>query len=420
MKSSKYVEWSRLDNASKIFPATWSLKDPKVFRITCELTEDVKPQLLQAALDDTVEDIPVYKSVLRRGMFWYYLEKSDIRPIAKLEATPVCAPIYTGQKDNLLFRVSYFKSRINLEVFHALSDGAGALRFFQALIIRYLTLIDKGAFQDTAAVGSASLSGLMDDSFSKHFIGGGSKKNGSNPKDAEAYQIHGTRFPDKRMSLVEGSMSAKRVLDEAHKHNVTLTAFLASLFVYAIGKEMQACGRKHPVVLTIPVNLRQYYESVTVRNFFSLITISYHLDNGSNNLNTVIQDVNEALKKALTVERLDARANKLMALEQNALARIIPLSAKDVILRRFANRSVRNTTSTVSNIGKISMPPEYAPRIRQFSVCTSALRPQMALCSYGDRLVISITSPYRETEIQRHFFRLLANAQIEIELSSNF
>ena len=64
--------WSRLDNAAKIFPSTSSRKDPKVFRFSCELTEPVDGQTLQFALDRTMEKFPFYRSVLKKGLFWYY------------------------------------------------------------------------------------------------------------------------------------------------------------------------------------------------------------------------------------------------------------------------------------------------------------------------------------------------------------
>lgn len=416
MKSFGYSEWSRLDNASKIFPSTWSQKDPKVFRIACELEDEVDPEILQAALDGVIEDIPVYKSVLRRGAFWYYLERSDIRPLVEAEETTVCAPIYTGQKDRLLFRVSYFKNRINMEVFHALSDGAGAICFFQTLLIRYMTLCYDIVWETQPK--TAPLNGLMDDSFTKHYVGGGLKSRGGE-KSEKAYRIRGTKFPDKRMGLVEGAMSVEKVLLEARRHKVSITAFLASLFIYSIGQEMNARGKKHPIVLNIPVNLRQYYESVTVRNFFGLAAIKCRLDKNSGEVEAIIQDVSESFKKTLTRERLDARANKLIAIERHPLARVIPLPMKNGILRIFANKALRNTTSSISNVGKISMPGEASPYIRQFSVCISASRPQMTLCSYGDRLVVSIASPFRETEIQGCFFRLLSKSGIEIEISSS-
>ncbi len=396
------------------------MKDPKVFRIACELVEEIKPALLQQALEQAIDDIPVYKSVLRRGMFWYYMERSEIRPEVQAEANTVCAPIYVGHRDKLLFRVSYFECRINLEVFHALSDGTGALRFLQLLIYYYMTLMDKQRFKNAVPTAdNASLSGLMDDSFGKHFAGDIKKKKPADQLKTRAYQIHGTRFADNRMNVVEGAMSAKEVLNEAHKKNATLTVFLATLFVCAISKGMHARGRKYPVVLTVPVDLRQYYESITVRNFFSFVNVSYHVD-GTDDVDKVLEGLREGFKKALTIEQLDYQLNKYMSIEHNLLARIVPRPIKDFVARRVVKKAVRQTTSNISNIGRISMPLEFAPYIRQFSVSTSAPRPQMTLCSYGDNLVVSITSPYLETDIQRNFFRLLSGYGINIEIASSF
>ena len=63
------IEWVRLDNASKIFPATSSNKDTKVYRIAAELYREVDAANLQRALDLTMRSFPIYKSVLRRGFF---------------------------------------------------------------------------------------------------------------------------------------------------------------------------------------------------------------------------------------------------------------------------------------------------------------------------------------------------------------
>ena len=50
MKRGKRVEWTRLDNAAKIFPPTSNDKDTKVFRFVCELQDEVSPDILQLAL----------------------------------------------------------------------------------------------------------------------------------------------------------------------------------------------------------------------------------------------------------------------------------------------------------------------------------------------------------------------------------
>ena len=43
-------KWIKLDNAAKIFPATVSGPDTKVFRFSCELFEDVDPEILKEAV----------------------------------------------------------------------------------------------------------------------------------------------------------------------------------------------------------------------------------------------------------------------------------------------------------------------------------------------------------------------------------
>jgi NRPS condensation-like uncharacterized protein len=421
MKHHKDIEWTKLENASKIFPATWSMKDPKVFRLTCELHEAVQPDALQKAVDASLEDFPLYKSVLRRGIFWYYLESSDIKPVVQEESSTVCAPIYIGLRTNLLFRVIYYRKRINLEIFHALSDGAGALRFLQSIVWQYFKRISRDVFESALLPGDdASISSKMDDSFGKHFAGV-SKKNRERkvPKGERAYQIRGTKYSDNRISLIEGAMSAKAVLEEAHKYNTTLTVFLSALYSYSIYKEMRtAISKSRPVVLTVPVNLRQYFESETVRNFFSYINVGYNYSTGSCELKDVIHSIGRDFQSKLTMERLDDQSNKFIALEQRLLTRVVPLPIKDFFIRKIANQSDTQSTTNVSNIGKVAMPAEFSSVIRQFSVCTSAGRTQMTMCSFGDRLVVSIASPFRETDIQRAFFRQLSRLGLDIEITA--
>ena len=48
------AQWSRLDNAAKVFPANSSKADTKVFRFSCELYEPVEEEVLEEALGQTL------------------------------------------------------------------------------------------------------------------------------------------------------------------------------------------------------------------------------------------------------------------------------------------------------------------------------------------------------------------------------
>ena len=70
-------KWYRLDNAAKIFPPSRSKNDYKVFRFSVTLLEPVKVDILNKALDEILEEYPIFKSSLKKGIFWYYLENSN-------------------------------------------------------------------------------------------------------------------------------------------------------------------------------------------------------------------------------------------------------------------------------------------------------------------------------------------------------
>lgn len=423
MKQRKRVEWTKLDNASKIFPATSNNTDTKVFRIACELLEKVDPSVLQQALDITIDSFPFYRSVLRNGVFWHYFESSELNPLVHVESLPVCAPIYNKNTRNLLFRVFYFNNRISFEIFHALSDGTGGLHFMKTLIYHYLSLTYKSDF--TTKISklkyNASISEKMKDSFDKYFEGSKSMKGRveAQVKEPIAYRIRGSKMEENRMNYIEGSMSVKDLLNEAHNMNTTLTVYIASLYIYSIYMDMPAKYRKRPIALSIPVDLRNYFNSATTRNFFSTFNVHYSPKDSKSDFLDILNSVSNRFKDGLTEDKLLYRLNHLMSLEKKPFARAIPLPFKEYILK-FANFiNSKKITATVSNVGKITMPKEFSPYIKQFSVCTSARRPQICLCSYGDRLVIGYTSPFQDTEIPRLFFKSIAEKGIEVDIVSN-
>ena len=87
-----------------------------------------------------MEHYPVFSMVLRKGLFWFYLEQRDLPAKVEEEKRPPCSEIYVPDHKTLLFQVSYYKTRINFEVFHALTDGTGAMLFLKELVSNYLIL----------------------------------------------------------------------------------------------------------------------------------------------------------------------------------------------------------------------------------------------------------------------------------------
>ncbi len=100
---------------------------------------------------------------MRRGLFWYYFEENTQIPQVQRENTYPCRYLDPHGNQRFLFRVSYYERRINLEVFHALTDGLGAVNFLKSLTRRYLQLTwgaaDSGEAGDQGVAGGAPGSG---------------------------------------------------------------------------------------------------------------------------------------------------------------------------------------------------------------------------------------------------------------------
>lgn len=415
------IKWRKLENASKIFPAVSNNKDTKVYRISAELYRDINAENLQKALDLTLGNFPIYQFILRRGFFWYYFESSNIEAKIEKESTNPCSPLYIKGEKNLLFRVSYYKKRINLETFHTLADGAGAIWFMETLVFYYMkaTYKEELTGQPPSLEHGASISQKMDDSFWKNYTSIITDRKIKKEKYKRAYKIKGKRIDENKMKIIEGAMSVEEVLNVSRQYDSSMTVFLAGLLMYSIYLDMPRNKRRKPVVLSVPIDMRGYYQSFTARNFFTTMDISYDFQNNSLEFEDIIEYVDQEFKKGLKEENIHLKLARFMKFEKNPVARIIPLTIKDFVMKIIDLFNDAGITSSISNVGRVKTAKEFEDHIKQFSICVSARTPKITFCSYRDRLVITFTSPYLETDIEREFFQFLSKKGIEIEITSN-
>ncbi len=422
MKNTRPPRWSRLDNAAKIFPSNSSKADSKVFRFSCELNERVDPVILQSALDRTIEQFPFYRSVMKQGLFWYYFEDSDLEVVVSAEDKPPCLPLYSAERRSLLFRVYYYDRRISLEIYHALTDGTGALQFLCTLVYYYLLACHPADFREAVPELNygASQSQKWDDSFQKYY---------QKPEDMpavpriswkrKAYHLRGERMPARRLAVIEGRMSLKALLACSRERGVTLTELQVALLICSIHEGMRLRDCSRPVVITVPVNLRGFFPSESVRNFFATVNISYDFSRQEDSLEAVLCHVKQSLRENLTREKLRRRMNMLCALEHSIPMRIVPLPAKDPVLRIANYVSNRQVTASFSNVGRVTMPAEMERYIRQFGVFSSPNKLQASACSFLDHYVVSFAGPFYHHDVERVFFRQMVQLGIDVEITTN-
>lgn len=417
MASGNY-KWYKLDNAATIVPATARGSDTRVFRVTCELKEDVDGEYLQDALDEALLEFPYFKVVLRKGFFWYYLDSTDLRPMVQEEDLPACSPIYLSGRRNLLFRVNYFKKRINLEMFHALADGTGGLMFLRKLVMIYCHR-KYGTNVPSEADIKASADEKEKDAFDYFYSKDIDRNQLKSMVSQRAYQIRQDKDDNMRNHLVEGTISAKAFVKLAHDYNTTAGILTVALYIEAVIKSMAMKDYRYPVMVSVPVNLRQYFPSETTRNFFGVINVVYHAEDYDGSLNSIMPKVKETFTDQLSKDNIRNTMNGYSSLQHNPIIKMMPLFIKDLAITWFSHMAKQGTTGTISNLGRIELPGELEPYVDRFSGFMATSNMQICISSYADKMVFGAVSAYSEHRVLLSFFRKLTELGLEVQLASN-
>lgn len=417
MEGKSKSRWRKLDNAALAFPAATDKKDTRVFRFYCQLREAVDGEVLQKALDKTIDKYPVFQAVLRKGLFWFYLEHRDMRAVVRPEEKKPCSSIYVPDAKRLLFEVTYYKDRINLEVFHALSDGTGAIEFLRELVKNYILLAHTGDRLPDVPLSDEvkTFSDYEEDSFSQYYS---SKLPKSGKRGPKAFQLPGPKVERSDIEIMEIILPVSQIIQKARSYGVSMTVFLTSVFLFAIHEEMTEWQQRRPVTLMIPVNLRNYFPSSSMTNFWGWLEAGYKF-NGQTTFEDVLDHVKRYFEEELVKERVAMRMNDYIRLEKNPFLRAVPLEIKNLFLQAGTRIGARNITAIFSNVGMIKMPEAYTPYIRRFGVFTNTDKMQLCSCSFGNELVLGFSSKLMSTNIQRNFVQILKNAGISCEISEN-
>lgn len=400
--------WYKLDSVGKFYASIASKQLPNVFRYSCLLNEKVDEISLQEALKNTIKIYPNFNVNLKKGLFWYYLDETNkIYKVTK-ENLPICFRIYKTD-DDLLYRVSYYKNKINFEVSHILSDGRGSVEFFKVLISNYIKI--KYNLESLKIVTNNSSLEKSEDSFIKYY----KKTPKSNRKRPKIYTYKCKKMKN-QTRFMECHINTKDLLKLAHKYNCTLTSFLVSILIYSFKDELSIKDYKKSIKIDIPVDLRTFFKSTSSKNFFGLTYVDYKFSNNKDNLENIIESVNKQFKYNITAQKLSERANLMVSFEKNWLCRIIPIFLKDCVLKIIDYFTSQMCTSCLSNVGIIKFDECISDYIKSVSVLTSTNAFQFTICSFKDDVTIGISSIYKYNDVIKNFCRFLSENGLNINI----
>lgn len=417
---SQEIRWDKLDNTANLFPVIAGESMSNVYRISVTLTELVDHELLQEALDIVLPKFDGFNLRLQKGIFWYYFEENgNPAPKVKEENTYPCRFIVQNKNKHYLFRVTYFKYRINLEVFHVLTDGMGGINFLKELTYQYLRLCHPEIREKVGDDLNCGTSLNREDSFIKNY-----RKSSSKPYQTQkAYLVKGEKLLPGEFGVMHGYMKIPALKEVCHKYGVSINEYLVGVFVYSVYQEcLKGMPSDKPIRVAVPVNLRPYFASNTTKNFFVMVSAEFHPTKEDYTFEEILQTVRESLKAQINKENLEKLFSYNVSNEKVWIARIAPLFLKNLAMKIVYTQSALANTTTITNIGNIGVEDVYKPYIEMFHAFLAMSKGQHikgTICSYDDTLVLTFSYDLQDTGIQKVFFRKIAADGIEVQLDSN-
>ncbi len=414
--------WLRLDNAAKIFPASMRRGWSNVFRLSAYLKESVSPSILEQALERIAPRFPSVCVRLGKGLFWYYLEEISHLPVLPEGQYPLVTMTRRDLSRSAL-RVLYYENRISVEFFHSITDGTGGLVFLKSLVAAYLELAygvsvpeEQGVLSYRSSVGRAEL----EDAFLRY------EGEGTPRESSPAFSLKGKREPDDFLHVTCASIPVGKVLALAREKEVTLTALLSAALIYCLAgiQRAKVAPRKEKAVrVQIPVNLRHFFSSRTLRNFVAVVNVGLEAGEGDASFDEILSLVHHQMALLITPRNLKGVFSANVESEKGIAIRLVPLFLKNLVMRAVFDRvGETNACLCLSNLGKITVPDEMKNFVTRFDfiIGTQAKAPyNCAVASYGDTLRIYLVRNTKEPELEQKFFPFLSSLGLPVFLESN-
>lgn len=424
MKNNDTSTWYKLDLSANVYPTLQRKNFSNVYRISVTLTEPIQPELLQEALEMTLNRFPAFQVALRKGLFWRYLEPNHRPgPFVQPDIENPCMPMHFKANNRYLIRVYYYEKRISLEVFHSLSDGTGALYFLKTMTAVYLGLLGHPIPEGSGVldIHEPPKPEEMEDAYLRYASSGVKRPR----SQGSAYRVRGTREPFYTLNIICGVIPVDQLKKVSKKYQVTITEYLNAVLLYALLQKQKEEKplKERPVKLAMPVNLRSFFPSETLRNFISMVYPSIDPRMGEYAFQEILLEVHNYMRYYINAKFLNADITTNAAVQKNPLIRIVPLFLKDFVVRRFyAHVQDAQSSAGLTNVGVVRVPEEMQPFVERFDVLMGqpfSARTNCAIISYANTLTINFASSIKETDVERYFFCKLVQDGIPVKIETN-
>lgn len=417
----------RMDNAAVLFSFVCNKRITCLFRLSATLKEPINVTILQKALDRIIERFPYYRVNQRPGLFWFYWETNLGKPkiIADSKYPSQMMPI--RKRGIFPFRVRAFQNRIALEVYHGVTDGTGGLTFLKALVAEYLTLkgVKTDDWGDIFRYDELPDDEEYEDAFKKYYQPFYPKQ-----KLLEvAFQMPFKLEKKGIYHITTGIIPIEEILSKSKELNVTLTEYLCAIYIDSLQEifyelpEKKQEKLKKPIRLMVPVNLRRFFPSKTMRNFSLFVTPGIDPRLGYYSFEDILKTVYHYMRVEVNDRYISQQIRRNVRGEIHPLMRLTPLFIKTSGGRFIYSRMGEKLYSgTITNLGRVVMPEAFSDRIKRFQFLPApspANKSSCAIVSFKDNLYINFGRVIKDPIVERKFFRKLKKQGVSVKIETN-
>ncbi len=414
-------EWVTLDNAGKVFPGQSIRNWANVFRLSVRLKERVEPEFLQQALERTFKRIPTLRVRMKKGFFWHYFEHNAMELTVKHDIKNFCYRVNFRENNGYLIRVYYHGCQISVDFYHALCDGYGGAVFLSTLTGEYLRLkgecISCNSF--VLNVEDEPKRQEQEDAYVRYATG----DTKTNLVDTFVYHSKGIKEGTHLCNYTAAVMSFSQLHALSKSYGVTVTEFLAAVLTDIHYRKQKAEGKRpKEVSVQIPVNLRKFFPSETLRNFVLCVLVKIDPRKREYTFEEILETVSSQLRQVNSKKAHHSYITRTVKIGTEAI-KLIPLAVKTLIIKTgFAFGAEYSTTALLSNLGPINLPENMNDFVEGFSFYTGPGLVNGARCgavSFGDRFVLTFSDIYKENDIETEFLKKLTEMGIDVAVETN-
>jgi len=378
---------TELDAIGQYYASIITPDHPGQFTLSAYLKETVNPEALQQAANDVIRRLPFLCGGIQPKFFWYHHKLLDTPPqIVWMEDEYFFTDYYNKGKGHV-FRVLYGERHITVEAIHIVVDGRGLAKVMQTLLGRYFELLgvtfEKGDMIDCA---DSFQTEEWEDACAR-FYDPSKGMSGRMSKEYPKAYIHEVTKPIPPHVILK-TFDLAGVKQAANAYDATVSEYILAQIFAAIAAERKARGCSKPITAMLPIDCRAFFPTKTFRNFVDSVIIAMP---ETDDFSELLTGIREQFAK-ITPPLIQANINEFQS--HKIKWRFLPRVVKKWVLRHLGGSEDEGLTTTFSNIGKVSLPPEIEARIAHMAFVIDAAEDMpvtYASVAIGNSLTLTIT-----------------------------